>query len=107
MRLRNVEFDRMNLRSLSNQTNETTLRALATKTTIITIGADPFIHFNNPYNLGPTNINDLAKNVMSTVKSGIAKMAADFLWGSAKAEEPAKKKDTEFKLTIAQAFKDH
>ena len=107
MRLRNVEFDQLNLRSLSNQTNETKLRALATKTTIITIGTDPFIEFNNPYNLGPTNINDLAENVMSTVKSGIAKMATDFLWGSAKVEEPPKKKDPEFKLTIAQAFKDH
>lgn len=107
MRLRNVRFDQLSLRSLSDGTNETALRAIATKTTIITVGSDPFIQFNNPYNVGPTNINDLAENVVSTVKSGIAKMATDFLWGSSKAEEPAKKKDPEFKLTIAQAFKDH
>ena len=41
---------------------------------------------NSPHPLLPTNINELAQNVVTTVKSGLLKAASGFFWGSAQEE---------------------
>ena len=57
----------------------------------------------------PTNINELAQNVVTTVKSGLLKAASGFFWGSsaqdsAQAEELPQ--DPEQKLENCWNFKD-
>ena len=85
-----------------------------------TVGASPFLQFNTPYNYMQTqNINELAENVVSTVKSGLFRAATGLLFGSGSGshedgtqsnfmtEEQRRRRDPEQKLTMTQAFKDH
>ena len=69
----------------------------------ISVGQDPFIQVNSPHPLQPTNLNELAHNVVSTVKSGLFKAASNLFWGSSTQEndEPEKPpEDPERKLEI-------
>ena len=64
----------------------------------------------SPHPLLPTNINELAHNVVSTVKTGLLKAATGFFWGSSdpsQTEEEKKPQDPEQKLEIRYNFKDH
>ena len=64
----------------------------------------------SPHPLLPTNINELAQNVVSTVKTGLLKAATGFFWGSSdpsQTEEEKKPQDPEQKLEIRYNFKDH
>ena len=66
------------------------------------------------------NLNELAENVVSTVKSGLFRAATGILFGSGGSgnsedgsqskfmtEEQRRRRDPEQKLTMTQAFKDH
>ena len=59
--------------------NEEHLRTLRHVTTYVTVGSAPFIQHNCPHQLGPQNINELAANVVSTVKSGLFRAATGFI----------------------------
>ena len=87
-----------------------------------TAGASPLLQFNTPYNYMQTqNLNELAENVVSTVKSGLFRAATGILFGSGggsgnsedgtqskfMTEEQRRRRDPEQKLTMTQAFKDH
>ena len=98
------------------------LSSLAEQTVVATVGASPLLQFNTPYNYMRTqNINELAENVVSTVKSGLFRAATGLLFGSGggsgtnedgtqskfMTEEQRRRQDPEQKLTMTQAFKDH
>ena len=90
--------------------NEDHLRSLGYVVSYLTVGIEPFLQLNSPHPLLPTNINELAMNVASTVKSGLLKAASGFFWGGQKteeAEEEKKPQDPEQKLEIRFGFKDH
>ena len=84
-------------------------------------GTSPLLQFNTPYNYMQTqSVNELAENVVSTVKSGLFRAATGLLWGGGGAaeesaggqalfmtEEQRRRRDPEQRLTTTQAFKDH
>ena len=105
----NTTFNQASHLSMSNRVNETHLRSLGTITSVVTLGTDPFVQFNTPYNLQHQDINELAENVVSTVKSGIFRAATGFIWSSSNtssSEQEKERKDPEQKLTMIHAFKD-
>jgi hypothetical protein len=97
----NISLDQYHQLSMDKElVNEQHLRAPRYITTYVTIGADPFIQHNCPYQLGPQNINELAANVVSTVKSGIFRAASGFIgsWTGAtptENDEVSKQQDPE------------
>ena len=107
----NVALDQYHQISMKKDlSNEEHLRTLKYITTYVTVGAGPFIQHNCPHQLGPQNINELAANVVSTVKSGLFRAATGFIgsWAGGKTEDddPASQPDQEQFLHIRHAFKD-
>ena len=110
--LPNVLLDQYHQISMNKElVNEEHLRTLRHVTTYVTVGSAPFIQHNCPHQLGPQNINELAANVVSTVKSGLFRAATGFIgsWtgGNPDNEEPKHQPDTEQYLQIRHAFKDN
>lgn len=109
----NISLDQYHQLSMDKElVNEQHLRTPRYITTYVTIGADPFIQHNCPYQLGPQNINELAANVVSTVKSGIFRAASGFIgsWTGAtptENDEVSKQQDPEQTLHRRHAFKDN
>ena len=110
--LPNVSLDQFHQISMNKELlNEEHLRTLRHVTTYVTVGSSPFIQHNCPHQLGPQNINELAANVVSTVKSGLFRAATGFIgsWagGTTENEEPANQPDPEQYLHVRHAFKDN
>ena len=108
----NVSLDQYHHISMNKELlNEEHLRTLKHVTTYVTVGSAPFIQHNCPHQLGPQNINELAANVVSTVKSGLFRAATGFIgsWAGVNTEneEPANQPDPEHYLHIRHAFKDN
>ena len=106
----NISYDQLHKVSMNKQLlDEEHLRSLGYVVSYISVGHDPFIQFNSPHPLLPTNINELAHNVVSTVKSGLLKAATGFFWGGGgnqDGEEQEKlPEDPERKLEIRFNFK--
>ena len=62
-----------------NQTSDSdfSLFSLGEFNQIVTVGEDPWLQFNLPYNVQLPDLKEVTENVVSTVKSGLARM----LWG--------------------------
>ena len=108
----NVPFDQYHRISMNRDLlNEEHLRTLSYVITYVTVGSGPFIQHNSPHQLSPQNINELAANVVSTVKSGLFRAATGFIgsWtgGNADNDEAAVQPDPEQTLHIRHAFKDN
>ena len=108
----NVPLDQYHQISMKKELlNEEHLRTLKFITTYVTVGSDPFIQHNCPHQLGPQNINELAANVVSTVKSGLFRAATGFIgsWagGNSENDDPVDQPDPEQSLHIRHAFKDN
>ena len=108
----NIPLDQYHHISMNKELlNEEHLRTLKNVTTYVTVGSSPFIQHNCPHQLGPQNINELAANVVSTVKSGLFRAATGFIgsWAGVNTEneEPANQPDPEHYLHIRHAFKDN
>lgn len=106
----NISFDQLQRVAMNRRLlNEDHLRSLGNLVTYTSVGHSPFIQDNSPHLLMPHNINELAHNVVSTVKSGIFRVASGLIWGSSSEPDavPEQPKDPEQKLEIRQAFKDH
>ena len=89
--------------------NEEHLRSLGYVVSYMTVGSGPFLQLNSPHPLLPTNINELAHNVVTTVKSGLLKAASGFFWGSSvqdSAQIEEVPQDPEQKLENCWSFKD-
>lgn len=106
----NVLFNQMEQLSMTNRINETHLRSIKNLTHFVTVGENPFFQFNLPYNYQHQDINELAENVVSTVKTGLFRAAKGLIWGSSSGATAEggdeKRQDPEQKLAIAHAFKD-
>ena len=105
----------MCIRDRNRSANQTSLSSLAEQNVVLTVGASPFVQFSAPYNYQSQNMNELAENVVSTVKSGLLRAATGLIWGNSSrrqeetpenAEEQLRRVDYEQKLTMTQAFKD-
>ena len=106
----NISYDQLHKVSMNQQLlDEEHLRSLGYVVSYVSVGHDPFIQFNSPHPLLPTNINELAHNVVSTVKSGLLKAATGFFWGGGGnqdgGEEEKLPEDPERKLEIRFNFK--
>ena len=115
--IKNTTFHMVSELSLNRAASPTSLSSLAEQTVVASVGSSPFVQFNTPYNYMHTqNINELAENVVSTVKSGLFRAATGYLWGGGGGsqesqspyvtEEQRRRRDPEQKLTMTQAFKD-
>ncbi len=109
----NISFNQLHKVSMNKQLlNEDHLRSLGYVVSYLSVGAEPFLQQNSPHPLLPTNVTELAQNVVSTVKSGLLKAATGLFWGSssnanpAQAEEDNRPKDPEQNLEIRFTFKD-
>ncbi len=106
----NVTFDRVyHLSYGGGGINDAHFKSLTTIMQVITVGAHPWLQYNLPYNLKHQDINELAESVVSTVKSGIFRVASGVLWGnSSKNEKPTQeeRRDPEQKLMTLHSFKD-
>ena len=106
----NISFNQLHQVSMNKQLlNEDHLKSLGYVVSYLSAGSGPVLQLNSPHPLLPTNINELAQNVVSTVKSGLLKAASGFFWGAsdAQAEEDKKPADPEQKLEVRYGFKDH
>jgi hypothetical protein len=107
----NIPFDQLHRVAMNRQLlNEDHLKSLGYVVSYMSVGQGPMIQHNSPHPLLPANINELAHNVVSTVKTGLLKAATGFFWGgssSEEAEQDKQPKDPEHKLEIRHSFKDH
>ena len=104
----NLNFNQLHKVSMNKQLlNEEHLRSLGYVVSYLSAGSSPFLQVNSPHSLLPTAINELAQNMVTTVKSGILKAASGFFWGSnpEQDQEPVKE-DPEQKLEMRFNFRD-
>ena len=103
----NLAFNQLHKVSMNKQLlNEEHLRSLGYVVSYLTVGSGPVLQLNSPHPLLPTNINELAQNVVTTVKSGLLKAASGFFWGSGQEETEEIPQDPEQKLENCWSFKD-
>ncbi len=77
----NYKFDELQRLSMTKfGMADNHLSSLSLLTSYVTTGEEPFLQSNSPHSVGPKNINELATNVISTVKTGLFKAATDW-WG--------------------------
>ncbi len=109
----NRDFDRLCHLSLDSKINETHFRSLSSLTYIVSVGSDPWLQYNLPYNYKQPDINELAENVVSTVKSGLFRAATGMIFGGGgggggekKQDEEKKPREPEQKLVVSHQLVD-
>ncbi len=107
LRCPNRDFDRLCHLSYDSRINETHFRSLTNLTYIISVGSNPWLQYSLPYNYKHPDINELAENVVSTVKSGLFRAATGmFFGGGGEKKEEEKPRDPEQKLVVSHQFTD-
>ena len=86
--------------------NQDYMKTLSGVTTYTTVGSNPFFQFNTPHHFVSQNVNELAQNMVSTVKSGLFRVTTGLLWGSNQTTDNEPPPDPESKLHLCHAFKD-
>ena len=111
----NVAFDQLNMMSMSKEfLSQDHLKSLSSVTNYVVVGSNPVFQVVSPHNFAAgQNVNELASTVVSTVKSGLFRVAGaglSALWGGGTdqpKETPAPPPpDPEVKLSLRHMFKD-
>ncbi|TRY75325.1 hypothetical protein TCAL_08324 [Tigriopus californicus] len=103
----NTALDQMIHMSQSSNIIEGNLQSLGQITQLVSVGQNPIMRFNSPYNIHAQDLTELAENVVSTVKSGFVRVATGLFWGKPDANQEDKKpKELEQRLSLNHAMKD-
>lgn len=103
----NTSLDQMIRLSQSSNIIEGNLQSLGQISQVVSVGQNPMMRFNSPYNIHAQDLTELAENVVSTVKSGFVRVATGLFWGKPDASQEDKKpKELEQRLSLNHAMKD-